>query len=104
MLIQGRTKKDCETAVSRVLKKLQKLGIVVNLEKSVTTPSQIIEYLGFQLDSKEMMVKVPTNKVKNLKKELRKFNNKVSCSPRDLASRWPTPFSRPEYTRAVCTR
>jgi len=46
---------------------LQSLGFVVNWEKSSLTPSTVITHLGFVIDSEQMMVFLPINKVAGIK-------------------------------------
>ena len=46
---------------------LENLGFIINLEKSVLTPSQQMEYLGVIINSLNMTFKVPEEKVLKLK-------------------------------------
>ena len=42
------------------------LGLTPHLEKSVTVPTQVIEFVGFILNSKEMTVQFPPRKIKKI--------------------------------------
>ena len=44
----------------------QQLGFVINLKKSVLTPTQLIEFLGLMIDSVTMSLSLPEKKVVNL--------------------------------------
>jgi hypothetical protein len=86
LLILGRTKAECEAAVRATLELLDSLGVIINWEKSCLTPSQQITYLGFEINSAEMTIKAPSNKIKNTKKELKKFLKADQISARETAS------------------
>lgn len=56
---------------------LQKLGFIINWDKSVLTPSQNCQFLGFILFSDTLIIKLPMKKVKrvlNFASELLKVN------------------------------
>ena len=86
LIICGKTKSECARATARVLELLTQLGVVINEEKSVLIPSQQIEYLGFEIDSRNMVVRVPKKKLKNVKTEIKKFLNRRTNTARQAAS------------------
>ena len=86
LIICGKTKSECARATARVLELLTQLGVVINEEKSVLIPSQQIEYLGFEIDSRNMVVRVPKKKLKNVKTEIKKFLNRRTNTSRQAAS------------------
>ena len=43
---------------------LENLGLVVNHPKSQAIPSQVLEFLGFSIDSRSMEIKLPGDKIK----------------------------------------
>ena len=45
------------------------LGFLINLPKSITEPTQSIEFLGFVIDSAQMTVTLPPHKVESIQKE-----------------------------------
>lgn len=53
-----------------VLKKLRQLGWMINEKKSVLTPTQRLEHLGFILDTTTMTAELPKKKVRDLKKSI----------------------------------
>ncbi len=86
MLVLGNDKAKCEEAVQATLKLMSELGAIVNFKKSQLVPSQVMEYLGFEIDSSQMTIKAPRYKIKNLLNELKKFRNRPCSSPRQVAS------------------
>jgi hypothetical protein len=86
ILILGKSKQQCMRSVQAVRDCLQSLGARINEEKSHPTPTQKLEYLGFELDSKEMKIWAPTKKLQNTKKALKGFLRGGTATPRDAAS------------------
>ena len=86
MILFGNTQEECSRAVEEALSLFAQLGVVVNAKKSVYKPATTVDYLGFTLDSVNMTISAPPNKIKNVKKEVRKFLNRPASSPRQLAS------------------
>ena len=86
MLILGDNKDQCERATAAALALLGDLGAIVNEQKSFTTPSQVAEYLGFIINSQEMTITAPKNKMANMSKALRSTLNKDKVTARQLAS------------------
>ena len=54
---------------------LENLGMVINHPKSQTTPTQIIEFLGFIIDSTTMELKLPGEKIKKIRGEARRLTS-----------------------------
>lgn len=46
---------------------LQELGVVINQEKSVMIPTQVIKFLGMEIDSNIMTISLPQEKVRKIK-------------------------------------
>ena len=65
--LQGDSYQDCLTNVVDTIKLFDKLGFVVHPEKSVFVPSQVITFLGFILDSKNMTIRLTPEKAEKLK-------------------------------------
>jgi len=64
---------------------LQNLGFVINWKKSVLTPSQSLEYLGFVIKSLEMSLILPDGKVEQLVQTCRDLIRAGSASVRTLS-------------------
>jgi len=59
---------------------LEALGFIVNKEKSVLCPSQEIEFLGLLVDSQSLQLKLPTEKMKQIRKEAGQLERKEAPS------------------------
>ena len=66
-LLFGKSIDECRQNIMKTVDLSLKCGFLVHPVKSVFEPYQIIEYLGFVLNSKEMTVKLTENRVKKLK-------------------------------------
>ena len=86
ILILGATKAECAATISAVRALLQDLGAIVNEKKSTFSPSQQVEYLGFELDSAAMTISCPAYKIKNMTKALKKLLRSTTATARDAAS------------------
>ena len=67
-LILGKTLEKAILSRDTVIYLLQNLGFVINLKKSVLHPTQRIEFLRMIIDSVEMTVSLPQEKVKSISK------------------------------------
>ena len=65
-LLLGRTYQECVENVRARLTLTRNLGFTVNEKKSVLTPAQQIDFLGFHLDSKLMRISLPEPKVQSI--------------------------------------
>jgi hypothetical protein len=86
MLIFGETKQECEDSVRAVIEQMKRLGVIINQKKSVFSPSQQVEYLGFIIDSVEMTITAPKKKIESIRKDVKKFCKRQASTPRQLAS------------------
>ena len=76
---------QCLEDSSSTVELLQKLGYVVNFEKSTLVPSQITEYLGVLINSQDMTVRLTTDKCNNIKKLCQDSLHNTNISIRDMA-------------------
>lgn len=65
-LLQGDTYYDCEKNVIKTLTLFDSLGFTVHPAKSVFVPTQVIEFLGFILNSIDMTVSLSLDKSKKI--------------------------------------
>ena len=65
---------------------LHHLGWVINWKKSVTQPNQVIEFLRFELYSREMVVSLPRQKVDKIIQKCRDVLNSDQVTIQELAS------------------
>lgn len=82
-LVIGSSFEDCEEAQYRVVDFLHFLGLQ-NLWGKVTPPSQITTYLGIEIDSVKMELRLPPRKIEKLRLILEKFSTKKSASKHQL--------------------
>ncbi len=73
-------KKRRLNALREAISLLDELGQTISIPKSVLKPVQVIEYLGFILDSKSMTVTLTDNKKKKILSMAKKLIKKDSCS------------------------
>ena len=59
--------------------------VIINLKKIVLSPTQKIEFLGFQIDAQRMMISLPQLKVKSLKQRARHLSRLSQFSVREIA-------------------
>ena len=58
---------------------------MINWKKSVLIPSQTMDFLGFQINSVEMMLFLPEQKVRHIQEWCKSFLCREQVSVRDLA-------------------
>lgn len=64
---------------------LQSLGFVINLGKSKLTPCQVLDFLGFQINTQKMTFYLSKEKVTKLKKSCREVLSTKNLTVRELA-------------------
>ena len=82
---QGKDISECRQNIMDSVKILTDLGFVIHPEKSVLEPSTKIKFLGFILDSSEMVVRLPEDKADNVIDLCRKLLRKSRPSIREVA-------------------
>jgi len=80
MLIFGNTYDGCLKNIKQATSLLSKVGFTVNYEKSQLLPSQRVQYLGFLIDSSNMLIELPQEK------QLRISNKCIECLQKDKLS------------------
>lgn len=85
LLLLGKSREECQLAVTISTSLLSSLGFTVNLEKSSLNPSHFCTFLGFVLNSKNMTVELPMAKRKKLLSFLHKLLTKKSVTIRRFA-------------------
>ena len=85
ILLIGKSFKDCQDALWETFSMLVKLGFVINLKKSTLLPIQILEFLGFILNTLRMKITLPASKVEKFKSLGNKLLAKPSCTIREVA-------------------
>ena len=86
ILLVGQTQCQVQSHLKILLDTLKKSGFIINLAKSILTPTQNINHLGFNLDLKSGHLKVPKEKLKGMRKELGKLVTHTQMSSREMAA------------------
>lgn len=63
LFVIANSKETCEKNVQEVIDVLTSLGFFINYEKSSLIPNMCIRFLGFILDSEEINVRPPEDKI-----------------------------------------
>ena len=85
-LIMSETEEGARKGLRITVGLLESLGFLINWEKSVTTPSKVMEYLGMIIDSVRMSFALPPVKVLEVRKMCEKAITAGQVSLRDAAS------------------
>ena len=84
-LVVGDSFEECSLAVKNTCELFDSLGFTIHPVKSVFSPTQSIEFLGFVLDSINMSVTLTSHKVMQIKKSCINLFNKNVVSIQELA-------------------
>ena len=83
--IKGNTFQECLDALNLVISLLRKLGFHINWKK-VVDPSTRIVFLGIEIDSVNMCMRLPNAKLDQIRTELSLFENRKRASKKQLQS------------------
>ena len=86
ILILGRTREETLTHSSLLVQQLTRLGLRVNVEKSMQEPLQEVLYLGHRLNFKENLLIPVGEKLLKASKAIKKQLKASTCQPKNLAS------------------
>eukprot|EP00029_Vermamoeba_vermiformis_P001978 TRINITY_DN1224_c0_g2_i2.p2 TRINITY_DN1224_c0_g2~~TRINITY_DN1224_c0_g2_i2.p2 ORF type:complete len:659 (+),score=31.17 TRINITY_DN1224_c0_g2_i2:837-2813(+) len=86
IIILAASAAECRQQALMLVELLRSLGFEVNEAKCILEPSQKCEFLGFLLDTRQMMVKVPKDKLNKIRKLAAKLRADRKCTVRVLAS------------------
>ena len=84
-LIISKSKEQCALALHVLIKLLRKLGFSIHWGK-VVDPTPIITFLGIELDSICMSLRLPHDKLASIREELQGFVNRKRTTKRQLQS------------------
>lgn len=85
MLLMAQSKVELRTFVKLVPQLLQLLGFKINWDKSVLSPTQRIQFLGFTVNSVEMSMSLPREKVAKISQACRAMLRQPSTTVRELS-------------------
>ena len=83
--VVGETKEICKTMQWTLVGILRRLGFFISYKKLVS-PAKLIRFLGINIDSVEMTLSLPEDKVIKLKKQLALFINRRKATKKELES------------------
>ena len=83
-LLQGDTELDCQSAMMATCQVFDSLGFTVHPVKSLLQPTQRIEFLGFWLDSVNMIVSLTDRKVDKIRSVCAELLEMEVCSIRHM--------------------
>ena len=85
LITLARSWEKCSNNICVISSLLDELGFVVHPEKSVFTPTQVLEYLGFIINSLEMTVRLTPTKSQGIIKLCHQVLNSPVCTIREVA-------------------
>ena len=85
MLILAESRELATQHLEVLLFLLEALGFIVNREKSHLCPSQELEFLGLLVDSQSLQLKLPSEKLSQIRKEAGLLHRKTVVSARQLS-------------------
>lgn len=83
--IKADTFRDCMEALNLTISLLRKLGFSINWKK-VVDPSTTITFLGIEIDSVNMCLRLPEDKLVQVREELARFQGRKRASKKQLQS------------------
>ena len=69
LIVLNQHQRELQKDVNSLLWLLQSLGFVINWEKSILCPTQNIEYLEFMVNSLDLTLYLPGQKLRDIKQE-----------------------------------
>ena len=84
-ILLGDSPEEVMVAGQKAADLLQDLGYMISEEKSVVVPTQKIEYLGFNIDSRRMVVEMTELKVGKIRKLILEVWKQQRCTVRKIA-------------------
>ena len=84
-LLCGETQDECLENIKQTVALLQYLGFTIHPEKSVLLPTQIIEFLGFIIDTTHMTISLTSRKRQNIIQQCRLLLQTPTATVRQVA-------------------
>ena len=85
ILLMGDSPNQVESHLETLIFILTNLGFIINVPKSVTTPTQIIEFLGLLVNSTSLHLSLPGEKLHHIRTEVKQLLQKEQVTARQLA-------------------
>ena len=85
MLLLHQDRDQLQQVTQLTCQLLESLGLMVNLKKSILTPTQELEFLGFHLCSVTMRLSIPSEKLRKIQQDAWHLRDRESVSVREIA-------------------
>ncbi|XP_072757731.1 uncharacterized protein [Anoplolepis gracilipes] len=85
LLLLSNTYSDCLRNIKASVEFLEKIGFIINEEKSCKIPSQTCTFLGFILNSRNMTLELSQEKRQKLQNQIKIFKKLDKCKIREFA-------------------
>lgn len=85
LLLIGNSYDSCKTNFNYVKNLLEKLGLVINYQKSSQEPNKKCKYLGFVINSMELTLELTDDKKRRITSLIQQFKNRKYTKIRDFA-------------------
>jgi len=76
---------ECKQALQTTLDMCSKLGVPIAAQKTVG-PAEALVFLGIEIDTRAQEIRLPSDKLTRLQREIRNWRERHSCTKRDLLS------------------
>ena len=85
LLILHQHKDRLQQMVQLIGQLFSSLGLIVNHKKSILLPTQILEFLGFNINSQSMQISLPQEKMRKIQQDSNRLLAQQSVSVRQIA-------------------
>ena len=85
LLLAAPSREQLLVNLSTAIWLLSSLGFLINIPKSITTPTCLLEFLGFVVDTEAMTISLPTHKISAIMKDVTRLLQSELLPVRDLA-------------------
>ena len=85
LLLAAPSREQLLVNLSTAIWLLSSLGFLINIPKSITTPTCLLEFLGFVVDTEAMTISLPTHKISAIMKDITRLLQSELLPVRDLA-------------------
>ena len=80
MLLLHQDRRQLQEVTQLTCQLFESLGLMVNMKKSILTPTQELEFLGFHLCSETMRLSIPSEKLRKIQQDPRHMLDQQSMS------------------------
>jgi len=85
ILILHQSKQQLEVLVTQICQLFEALGLMINRKKSLLSPIQLLEFLGFQVCSTTLRFLIPREKLRKIWQDAHHLLQQTTVSLRELA-------------------